>query len=56
MLSQIITCHYPYLVHHDDAEREYSYDKGAEKTLKKAEENNWLIASMKNDFKEIYPK
>ena len=46
----------PILVHHDDAEREYSYDKGAEKTLKKAEENNWLIVSMKNDFKEIYPK
>ena len=46
----------PILVHHDDAEREYSYDKRAEKTLKEAQENNWLIVSMKNDFKEIYPK
>ena len=46
----------PILIHHDDAEREYSYDKGAEKTLKEAQENDWLTVSMKNDFKEIYPK
>ena len=46
----------PILVHHDDAEREYYYNKGTEKILKKAQENNWLIVSMKNDFKEIYPK
>lgn len=34
---------------------EYSYDKGAENVLKDAQVNNWLIVSMKNDFKKIYP-
>ncbi|MGE3858921.1 MAG: HAD family hydrolase [Nitrososphaeraceae archaeon] len=45
----------PILIHHDDEKREYSYDKGAENALKDAQENNWLVVSMKNDFKKIYP-
>jgi phosphoserine phosphatase len=45
----------PILIHHDDEKREYSYDKGAENILKDAKENNWLIISMKKDFKRIYP-
>jgi haloacid dehalogenase-like hydrolase len=45
------------LVHHDDPEREYKYDKGAEKILETAKQNNnnWTIVSMKEDFKNIYP-
>ena len=44
------------LVHHDDPEREYKYDKGAEKVLVTAKQNkNWTIVSMKEDFKSIYP-
>ncbi len=42
------------LVHHDDAEREYAYDKGADIALKTAQEAGWLTVSMKNDFKEIF--
>jgi phosphoglycolate phosphatase-like HAD superfamily hydrolase len=44
------------LVHHDDALREYSYDKKAEKVLEESKRNNWNIISMKDDFKDIYPK
>jgi len=43
------------LVHHDDPVREYSYDKGAENVLKEAQNRNWTVVSMKDDFKEIYP-
>ncbi|MFH1305717.1 MAG: HAD family hydrolase [Candidatus Omnitrophota bacterium] len=46
--------HLSILVHHDDAEREYAYDKGADKALKTAQEAGWLTVSMKNDFKEIF--
>lgn len=42
------------MVHHDDTEREYAYDKGAEKVLELAAGNNWIVASMKNDWKKIY--
>ena len=43
------------LVHHDDPEREFGYDKGAEKTLAQAQDQNWKIVSMKNDFLNIFP-
>lgn len=43
------------LIHHDDAIREYSYDKGAENVLIEANNRNWTVVNMKDDFKEIYP-
>jgi phosphoserine phosphatase len=43
------------LIHHDDVVREYSYDKGAENVLKEAQNRNWTIVDMKDDFREIYP-
>ena len=43
------------LVHHTDAEREYAYDKGAEKALADAQTNGWTIVNMKEDWKTIYP-
>lgn len=42
-------------VHHDDKIREYSYDTRAENILKEAKNRNWIIVSMANDFKEIFP-
>jgi phosphoserine phosphatase len=44
------------LLHHDDAEREYSYDKDTEKALELARENGWTVVSMKNDFKAVFPE
>jgi len=41
-------------LYHDDGQREYAYDKGADKVLEKAKENGWVIVSMKKDFKTIF--
>jgi len=43
------------LVHHDDAEREYAYDEGAEKALQLASRSGWVVVSMKDDWKEVFP-
>lgn len=43
------------LVHHDDPQRKYSYDKGVEKTLEEAKTRDWNVVSMKNDFIKIFP-
>lgn len=42
------------LVKHDDAEREFAYDQGAEKALHLATERDWQVISMKEDWKEIF--
>jgi hypothetical protein len=47
-------------VHHDDAEREYAYDREShigrlDKGLDAAAANGWTVVSMKNDWKTIYP-
>jgi phosphoglycolate phosphatase-like HAD superfamily hydrolase len=48
------------LVHHDDAEREYAYDRAShigrlDKALDQAKTDGWLLISMKDDWKRIYP-
>jgi hypothetical protein len=47
-------------VHHDDAEREYAYDRKSrigklDKGLDEAPKWGWQVASMKNDWKVIFP-
>jgi phosphoserine phosphatase len=42
------------LVRHDDAEREFAYDAGAERALAAAEANGWTVASMKEDFRTVF--
>jgi phosphoglycolate phosphatase-like HAD superfamily hydrolase len=42
------------LVHHDDPEREYAYDDGAEKALQLAPQERWIVVSMKNDWKTVF--
>ena len=42
------------LVHHDDAEREYAYDGGAEQALELAAKEGWTVVSMKDDWKSIW--
>ncbi len=41
-------------LHHDDGEREYAYDKGADKVLEAARERGWATVSMKKDFSVIF--
>jgi phosphoglycolate phosphatase-like HAD superfamily hydrolase len=42
------------LVRHDDAEREYAYDSGAEKALQVAPRAGWIVVSMQNDWKTVF--
>jgi len=42
------------LIHHDDPEREFAYDEGAEYALAEAAERGWTVASMKNDFETVF--
>ena len=47
-------------VHHDDAEREYAYDRSSaigrlDKGLDEAKAKGWLVTSMKSDWKMIFP-
>jgi hypothetical protein len=48
------------LLHHDDNEREFAYDRRAavgrlDKALDEARLQGWLIVSMKQDFKRVFP-
>jgi phosphoserine phosphatase len=48
------------IVHHTDAEREYAYDRKSQfgrldKALDAAAINKWTVASMKTDWKRIFP-
>lgn len=42
------------LVKHDDAEREFDYVAGAEKALDLAKANGWSVASIKNDWANVF--
>lgn len=49
------------IVHHDDAEREFAYDRKSiagklDRGLSEAKERNWVLVSMKNDWKKIFPE
>ena len=47
------------LVHHDDAAREYAYDRDSrvghlDEALDAAKQQGWTVVSMKNDWKHIF--
>ena len=47
-------------VHHDDADREYAYDRQdhlakLDKGLDEAAAKGWTVVSMKNDWKQVFP-
>lgn len=42
------------LIHHDDVEREFAYDAGAEKALAEADKRKWTVVSMKSDFATVF--
>jgi haloacid dehalogenase-like hydrolase len=47
------------LLHHDDAEREYAYDRDShvgrlDKALDEARRREWVVVSMKKDFRAVF--
>ena len=47
------------IVHHTDAEREYAYDRDSHigrlnLALDAAAQNNWIVASMKDDWRTVF--
>lgn len=42
------------LILHDDADREFDYTAGAEKSLKQAGADGWTVVSMKNDWTTVF--
>jgi hypothetical protein len=42
------------LLLHDDPEREFDYTAGAEKSLRRAEQDAWTVVSMKNDWAAVF--
>jgi len=48
------------IIHHDDAEREYAYDRDShigqlDKALDEAQEKGWTVVSMKDDWETVFP-
>jgi phosphoserine phosphatase len=42
------------LIRHDDADREFAYDAGAEQALAAAAQRGWTVVSMQDDFGEVF--
>jgi phosphoserine phosphatase len=52
--------HLALLVHHDDAVREWAYDRGShigrlDKALDEAKSRAWTVVSIKGDWKKVFP-
>jgi hypothetical protein len=43
------------LVRHDDAEREFAYDDGAEDALARAATQGWTVVSVRDDWTRVFP-
>lgn len=53
-LEMLQIARFSLLIEHDDAEREFAYTKGAEKVRAAAIDQGWVVASMANDFAEVF--
>jgi sugar/nucleoside kinase (ribokinase family) len=42
------------IILHDDGEREFEYTIGADKALKQAEVDGWIVVSIKNDWVTVF--
>jgi phosphoglycolate phosphatase-like HAD superfamily hydrolase len=42
------------LVHHNDSEREFAYDSGAERAIERARSRGWTVASMRDDWGTVF--
>ena len=44
------------LILHDDPEREFDYTAGAEQSLERAQNDDWTVVSIKNDWATVFPE
>jgi phosphoserine phosphatase len=52
--AMLETARFGLLIHHDDRDREFAYDAGAEGALAEAATRGWTVVSMKNDFATVF--
>jgi phosphoglycolate phosphatase-like HAD superfamily hydrolase len=43
------------LIRHDDADREFDYDQGAEDALERAGQRGWTVVSIRDDWSRVFP-
>jgi phosphoserine phosphatase len=53
-MAMLETARFGLLVHHDDADREFAYDSGAEQALAEAGRKGWTVVSMKDDWTTVF--
>jgi len=53
-IAMLETASFGLLIHHDDAEREFAYDDGAEHALAQAARQGWTTVSMRRDFETVF--
>ena len=53
-IEMLESARFALLINHDDAEREFGYTNGAEKSLAEAEKLGWTVVSIKNDWKTVF--
>jgi phosphoserine phosphatase len=53
-IQMLETARFGLLVHHDDGDREFAYDSGAEHALAEAKDRGWTVASMKTDWTTVF--
>ncbi len=53
-IQMLESARFALVIRHDDAEREYAYDSGAELVLAAAEAHGWTVVSMKRDFAKVF--
>ena len=46
--------HLRLLIHHDDADREFSYTSGAEEAFARADMSGWTTVSIKDDWARVF--
>ena len=53
-MAMLESARFALLVRHDDAEREFAYDAGAERAQAAAKAHGWTVVSVKDDFKTVF--
>jgi hypothetical protein len=53
-IEMLESARFSLLLNHDDDEREFAYTSGAEASLAKAQELEWTVVSIKNDWNTVF--